>query len=133
MLFNLQFDKDKNVSYSTRHTPNWRSSNPDDITRWPKCSASVDQMREIGKKDGRDVPPWMSCNVNARPCCIGTEGQCKIVSKEYCDTMEVRNYKLPCVLIPCSGKMEWRCFPLLSGRLFKRHLRAHSFPDAIRS
>jgi len=50
---------------------------------------------EIGKKDGRDVPPWMSCNVNARPCCIGTEGQCKIVSKEYCDTMEVRNDKLP--------------------------------------
>jgi len=90
MLFNLEFDMEKNVSYSKRHNPKWRSSNRDDITRWPKCSASIDEMREIGTKAGRDIPPWMSCNVNARPCCIGTEGQCKIVSKDYCDTMEVR-------------------------------------------
>ncbi|CAG5114017.1 Oidioi.mRNA.OKI2018_I69.chr2.g8101.t1.cds [Oikopleura dioica] len=88
VLFNLEFEKDKNESFSRRHTPKWRSGTPDDITRWPKCSASPEKMLEIGRKNSRDAPPWMTCNVNARPCCIGTEGQCKIVSKEYCDTME---------------------------------------------
>ena len=131
VLFNLEFDMEKNVSYSKRHTPKWTSSNPDDITRWPKCSASIDEMREIGTKAGRDIPPWMSCNVNARPCCIGTEGQCKIVSKDYCDTMEVRADFAISLLNLSSGKMEWRRVLVLPSGLFKRHLRAHPFSDTI--
>ena len=132
VLFNLEFEMGKNESFSRRHTPKWKSSNPDDITRWPKCSASPEKMLEIGRKTSRDAPPWMTCNVNARPCCIGTEGQCKIVSKEYCDTMEVRRVIFSASLF-FVGEMAWRCIFMFPSRLFGGYLWAGSFPHSLRS
>ncbi|XP_031554181.1 inactive rhomboid protein 1-like isoform X2 [Actinia tenebrosa] len=49
-----------------------------DITKWPIC-----------KKTNKNVSaadfPHMTCEVTGRPCCVGTQAQCIIVSREECE------------------------------------------------
>ncbi|XP_072168478.1 inactive rhomboid protein 1-like [Diadema setosum] len=47
---------------------------PDDITKWPLC---LDPF-EVG------VQPHTQCDVTGHPCCIGIQGECQIVSRDYC-------------------------------------------------
>ncbi|XP_071965321.1 inactive rhomboid protein 1-like isoform X2 [Antedon mediterranea] len=48
---------------------------PDDITKWPICKESFEDSEY----------PHTTCDLTGRPCCIGIDGTCKIVSQEYCD------------------------------------------------
>ena len=50
------------------------------------CTLNETETKQIGIDQG-NVPPWITCTTIARPCCIGTEGKCEIVSNEYCDVM----------------------------------------------
>lgn len=36
------------------------------------------------RKEDFRLPKWISCQIIARPCCIGYEGKCEIVSQDYC-------------------------------------------------
>ena len=47
----------------------------DDLRKWPVC-------KEANLVGG---PPYMTCKVTAKPCCIGIHGRCEMRSKEYCD------------------------------------------------
>ncbi|XP_033120171.1 inactive rhomboid protein 1-like isoform X2 [Anneissia japonica] len=48
---------------------------PDDITKWPICKEGFEDS-EL---------PHTTCDLTGRPCCIGIDGTCKIVSQQYCD------------------------------------------------
>ncbi|XP_030840158.1 inactive rhomboid protein 1 isoform X3 [Strongylocentrotus purpuratus] len=48
---------------------------PDDITKWPICVEPFDSHNQY----------HTMCEVTGRPCCIGIHGECKIVSRDYCD------------------------------------------------
>jgi len=52
----------------------------DDITKWPICSdpLSKEEMQESTSDN-------VKCTVVGRPCCIGSEARCEIVTKEYCE------------------------------------------------
>ncbi|XP_074027428.1 rhomboid-5 isoform X2 [Leptinotarsa decemlineata] len=58
---------------------------PDDITKWPICRKTNTQF-SIQKNLPKDkLAEHMVCEVIGHPCCMGIHGQCKIVTKEYCD------------------------------------------------
>jgi membrane associated rhomboid family serine protease len=59
-------------SPASSHPNEW----PDDITKWPLCTRPTRT---------RLSEPHMSCEVIARPCCIGVYGQCHITTQEFCD------------------------------------------------
>ncbi|XP_071814602.1 inactive rhomboid protein 1-like isoform X2 [Apostichopus japonicus] len=48
---------------------------PDNISNWEIC------------KEHTDTPkyPHTTCTLTGRPCCIGIQGECHIVSRQYCD------------------------------------------------
>ena len=48
---------------------------PDDLRQWPVCQSSAD----------RPSSPHMTCQLTAKPCCIGIHGRCELRSKEYCN------------------------------------------------
>ncbi|XP_041474539.1 inactive rhomboid protein 1-like isoform X1 [Lytechinus variegatus] len=48
---------------------------PDDITKWPICVEPFDSHNQY----------HTMCEVTGRPCCIGIHGECKIVSRDYCE------------------------------------------------
>lgn len=50
---------------------------PDDITKWPVCRGVVPSQQA--------AEPHMSCEIVARPCCIGFQGVCHITTKDHCD------------------------------------------------
>lgn len=51
---------------------------PDDITKWPICKKNKEKLRE-------GEYPHMTCEITGRPCCMGNEANCRIVSKDECD------------------------------------------------
>jgi membrane associated rhomboid family serine protease len=52
---------------------------PDDISRWPIC---------LEPQRPRLSDEHMSCEIIARPCCIGIYGECRITTQEYCQFVE---------------------------------------------
>ena len=50
----------------------------DDLKKWPVC---LDKNPGLQK---RGAPPFMTCKITAKPCCIGIHGRCEMRSKEYC-------------------------------------------------
>ena len=62
----------------------------DDVTRWPVChvpSLPRSQTVQWGAPNARlsPAPDHMTCEIVARPCCIGIHGKCEIRTKEFCD------------------------------------------------
>ena len=63
----------------------------DDITTWPVCHVS--SLPRPGSYFGLthlsaeaiSAPRHMTCEIIARPCCIGIHGRCEIRTKEFCD------------------------------------------------
>ncbi|TRY75136.1 hypothetical protein TCAL_00668 [Tigriopus californicus] len=53
---------------------------PDDIGQWPVCHQNI--MSEKNYSIG--APSHMSCEVLAKPCCIGIHGRCELRSEEFC-------------------------------------------------
>lgn len=53
---------------------------PDNIGKWPICYQNV--MSEKNYSIG--APNHMSCEVLAKPCCIGIHGRCELRSEEFC-------------------------------------------------
>lgn len=51
----------------------------DDVTEWPICTESMNVSSR--RLDLRHV----TCPLAGRPCCIGTQGQCVITTREYCE------------------------------------------------
>lgn len=49
---------------------------PDDITSWPICQLPLRPLLDY---------PHMTCEVIAKPCCIGIYGQCRITTQKYCE------------------------------------------------
>lgn len=49
-----------------------------DITKWPVCKKSKQNLP-------RSEYPHMTCEITGRPCCMGNEAKCRIVSKDECD------------------------------------------------
>ncbi|CAG2165452.1 unnamed protein product [Oppiella nova] len=49
----------------------------DDITKWPIC-------RKTSTK-AAIFEPHMRCELIARPCCLGINGECHITTREFCD------------------------------------------------
>ncbi|XP_078347167.1 inactive rhomboid protein 1-like isoform X1 [Oculina patagonica] len=60
---------------STPPSDEW---NPVDITTWPTCKKSKQNLLPADY-------PHMTCDIHGRPCCMGNEAICKIVSKDECD------------------------------------------------
>lgn len=52
---------------------------PDDISRWPVC---------LEPQRPRLSDEHMSCEIIARPCCIGIYGECRITTQEYCQFVD---------------------------------------------
>lgn len=59
------------LSPASTHPHEW----PDDITQWPICHEHTSTTRQYHH---------MSCEVIARPCCIGIYGQCRLTTSEHC-------------------------------------------------
>lgn len=51
---------------------------PDDITKWPVCEKSKENLSP-------SEYPHMTCEITGRPCCMGNEAKCRIVSKDECE------------------------------------------------
>ncbi|KAK2564062.1 Inactive rhomboid protein 1 [Acropora cervicornis] len=45
------------------------------------CKKNKERSKDIGK----DEYPHMTCEITGRPCCMGNEAKCRIVSKDECD------------------------------------------------
>nr|XP_047142960.1 inactive rhomboid protein 1 [Hydra vulgaris] len=50
------------------------------ITEWPVCQKSTN-ISQLPREDY----PHMHCEITGRPCCIGTQAECIITNKDYCD------------------------------------------------
>lgn len=61
--------------YCQRPESNYPHEWPDDITSWPICQESRRYTKPMHH---------MSCEVVARPCCIGIYGQCRIITSQHC-------------------------------------------------
>ncbi|XP_020605448.1 inactive rhomboid protein 1-like isoform X2 [Orbicella faveolata] len=67
-----------------------------DITKWPVCKESKPNLSPAEY-------PHMTCEIHGRPCCMGNEAICKIVSKDECEFYGGRyheNYTL-CSQVDC--------------------------------
>ncbi|KAM7438854.1 hypothetical protein ABFA07_011688 [Porites harrisoni] len=49
-----------------------------DITKWPVCKKNKPNLSPTDY-------PHMTCEITGRPCCMGNEARCEIVSKGVCD------------------------------------------------
>ena len=63
---------------------------PDDISTWPVChlSSAPSPLYYFGLSRvarASPAPRHMTCELVARPCCIGIHGKCEIRTKEFCD------------------------------------------------
>lgn len=56
---------------------------PQDITEWPICLKSKPNLPFAEY-------PHMTCEIHGRPCCMGNEAICKIVSRDECEFYEGR-------------------------------------------
>lgn len=61
-------------SHVTGQAEEW----PDDITKWPICT-------DPNIVANNTPYTHLTCEIVGRPCCIGQEAKCEIVTKEYCD------------------------------------------------
>jgi membrane associated rhomboid family serine protease len=62
----------------------------DDISLWPVChvSSAPNPTHYFGLarvQRASPVPRHMTCELVARPCCIGIHGKCEVRTKEFCD------------------------------------------------
>ena len=59
---------------------------PDNIVQWPICHPN--EAWENGLRHPSTIldtlPAHISCEVTARPCCIGIHGRCELRSEEFC-------------------------------------------------
>ena len=63
---------------------------PDKITQWPICQVSsapspINYFGLARVQRASPAPRHMTCELVARPCCIGIHGKCEIRTKEFCD------------------------------------------------
>ena len=63
---------------------------PDSITQWPVCQVSsapppINYFGLARVQRASAAPRHMTCELVARPCCIGIHGKCEIRTKEFCD------------------------------------------------
>ena len=61
----------------------------DDISMWPVCQLSSSPASNYyglaRVQRASPAPRHMTCELVARPCCIGIHGRCEIRTKEFCD------------------------------------------------
>lgn len=77
--------------YCTSPKSSYQYTWMDDITTWPVCHVS--SLPRPGSYFGLthlsaeaiSAPRHMTCEIIARPCCIGIHGRCEIRTKEFCD------------------------------------------------
>ncbi|XP_055340135.1 inactive rhomboid protein 1-like isoform X2 [Paramacrobiotus metropolitanus] len=74
---------------------------PDDITKWPICKKQIDNTSKIA------WPQHMQCEVVGHPCCIDTQGGCRITTREYCDFVQgyFHETALLCSQVSCLDKI----------------------------
>ncbi|XP_013408929.1 inactive rhomboid protein 1-like, partial [Lingula anatina] len=57
---------------------------PDDITKWPLCVRTEQNLTHGNESEVSLFHPHMTCEIRGRPCCIGIQGECIITTPEHC-------------------------------------------------
>ena len=74
--------------YCTNPKSSYAATWPDNISSWPVCKQSnhpkLTFYGETSVAAQSSAPRHMTCEVIARPCCIGIHGKCEIRTKEFC-------------------------------------------------
>ena len=76
--------------YCTNPKSSYGATWQDDISTWPVCKQSSQPKPSFyGESRAVSVPSssaprHMTCEVIARPCCIGIHGKCEVRTKEFC-------------------------------------------------
>ena len=77
--------------YCTAPKSSYQGTWHDNISTWPVCHVSSlprpGSYFGLGSQSAQvsSAPRHMTCELIARPCCIGIHGKCEIRTKEYCD------------------------------------------------
>jgi len=57
-----------------------------DYSTWPNCPIQTDYQDQLPADDGEGGSyANLKCEVSARPCCVGLQGECVIISQEECE------------------------------------------------
>ena len=75
--------------YCSSPRSSYRQTWADDISSWPVCHVSSlpRPLSSLGSVSvsSSSAPRHMTCEIIARPCCIGIHGKCEVRTKEFCD------------------------------------------------